>query len=75
MIKAGTIIENDQGHFAKVVSAEEGRYGVSAFVSKKDKAEDETVAVRILNTFGLSQVMKAAPKKQAEKAAPKKDDK
>jgi hypothetical protein len=69
MIKAGTIIENEQGYFAKIVSADDGRYGVSAFVLKKDRAEDETVAVRTLNEFGLSQIMKAE-----KKAAPKKAD-
>ncbi len=74
MIKAGTIIENDQGKFAKVVSAEEGRYGISAFVFKKGDAENETVAVRTLNNFGLSQVMKEEAKAE-KKDAPKKDAK
>lgn len=68
MIKSGTIIENDQGKFAKVVSAEDGRFGISAFVFKKEDAERETVAARTLNTFGLSQVIKG---EKAEKAAPK----
>jgi len=72
-MKAGTIIENDQGKFAKVVSAEEGRYGVTAFVFKKEDAEKETVVARILNTFGLGQVMKEA-KEAPKKAAPKKED-
>ncbi|MFG6605274.1 hypothetical protein ACGYLM_01505 [Sulfitobacter sp. 1A10445] len=77
------IIENDQGKFAKVVSAEAGRYGITAFVFKKEDAEKETVIARHLNTFGLSQVVKkreqAAPaaKKAAEKkpAAKKTEDK
>ena len=81
MIKAGTIIENDQGKFAKVVSAEAGRYGITAFVFKKEDAQNETVVARYLNTFGLSQVVKdreqeapAAKKPAAKKPAAKKED-
>lgn len=73
MVKAGDIVENSHGHFAKVITAEDGRYGISAFVPKKDRAEDETVIVRVLNEFGLGQVV--VPKKtDAKKLEAKKTD-
>lgn len=58
-MKTGDIIENYQGKFAKVVGvAEGGLYTLSAWVNSPASAEDETVGVTTLNTFGLSQVLK-----------------
>lgn len=56
-IKEGQVIENYQGRFAKVVSVNEGRFGISAWVQKKEDADKDEKAVRFLNEFGLSQVL------------------
>lgn len=61
-MKIGTIIENEQGRFAKVLEQSGTRFGLSAWVVKKEQAELETVVVRFLNSFGLAQVMKEKPK-------------
>jgi len=71
-MKKGQIIQNTQGRFAKVVELSGSRFGLSAWVNKKEMAENETDVAVFLNSFGLSQVMKAeAPKKEAKKEAPK----
>lgn len=57
-IKAGDIVEGHDGKFAKVIKAERGRYSISAFVYKREDAEKETVDIRTLNSFGLSQNVK-----------------
>lgn len=58
-MKTGDILENYQGKFAKVVGMfEGGLYTLSAWVNSPSAAEDETVGVTVLNTFGLSQILK-----------------
>lgn len=80
MFKAGKVIQNSQGRFAKIIEVKGTRYGLSAWVNRSEQAENETVVVRYLNSFGLKQVLpEAAPKKDAPKgdkapAAPKKED-
>lgn len=81
-LKAGQIVENYQGKFAKVLNDEgNGRYALTAWVPKKEDAEKQTTAVHFLNTFGLSQVLKGgantpgAEKTAPEKKAPKKEAK
>jgi len=56
-MKQGTIIENYQGQFAKVIRLKEGMTHFTAWVKTKALAEVETVAVHRLNEFGLSQVL------------------
>ncbi len=67
-MKPGDIIENYQGKFAKIVEIKGSRYGISAWVYKKEVAALETIAVVFLNSFGLKQVLKPeeakAPKKE-----------
>ena len=70
MPKQGDVIQNYQGRYAKVVTVKNNHYGLSAFVGKKDDAEKETVAVKFLNKFGMSQI---APDKGAKTEAPKED--
>lgn len=69
MPKVGQIIENIHGQFAKVVEIKGSRFGLSAFVFKKEKAELETVAVTFLNSYGLSQILKPVETKKSD--APK----
>lgn len=82
-VTVGQIIESYQGKFAKVLAEDgAGRLGISAWRQKKEDAEGETVVVRFLNTFGLSQVLKDgtnvpgdAPKaKKAEDTVPEKSE-
>ena len=70
-MKTGDIIENYQGRFAKIVEIKGSRFGLSAWVLKKEAAEIETVAVVFLNEFGLEQVLKpkAAKAEKKDKAA------
>jgi hypothetical protein len=74
-MKAGDIIENYQGRFAKIVEVKGSLYGVSAFVLNRDLAADETAVDVFLNEFGLSQIIKpkaeAKAKAEAEKAEAK----
>lgn len=76
-MKVGDIIESYQGKFAKIVEIKGTRFGISAWVYKKEVAELETVSVIFLNSFGLDQVLKKedakAPKaaKPADAKAPK----
>lgn len=65
-MKAGDIIENYQGRFAKIVELKESLYGVSAWVLKKEDAQKETAVEIFLNEFGLSQVLKEVEKKKAK---------
>lgn len=64
-MKVGDIVENYQGKFAKIVEIKGTRFGLSAWVYKKEVAEVETLAVIFLNSFGLGQVLK--PKEVKEK--------
>ncbi|MEJ6011432.1 hypothetical protein [Novosphingobium aquae] len=70
-MKAGDIIENYQGKFAKVIEIKGSRFGLSAWVYKKDVAALETVPVIYLNMFGLKQVLKSEEAKAPKAKAPK----
>lgn len=63
LLKPGTIIENYQGRFAKVVTTAGSRFGLTPFHSKRAQAEDDVRVVRFVNSFGLSQIIK--PKSEA----------
>lgn len=56
-MKEGKIIKSTQGRFAKVISVKGNRFGLSAWVNKEKMAEDETVIVKFLNSFGMAQVL------------------
>lgn len=80
-LKAGDVIEGVHGLFAKVVEVNESRYGLSAWVFKRDAAEKETVVDTYLNRLGVAQVMKgsedageSAPKAKAQSTKSKKED-
>lgn len=68
-MKEGNIIENYQGKFAKVVSITDGRYGLTAFMKNKSDAENETLVVRHLNSFGMGQILAPEKKAKEEKKA------
>ncbi len=70
-MKAGDILENYQGAFAKVLKVQEegGLYTLSAWVRTREQAEMETVGVTTLNSFGLSQVVKGGDNTPGAKAA------
>ena len=69
-VEVGAVIESTAGMFAKVIEQKGSRFGLSAWVFKKDKAEAETVVMTYLNRIGLAQVMgtDATPKATAEEA-------
>ena len=69
-MKAGDIIENYQGRFAKVIEIKESLFGISAFVLNRDLAADETAVDIFLNKFGLAQIMKEADAKAPKAAKP-----
>lgn len=73
-MKPGDIIENYQGRFAKIIEVKESLYGVSAFVLKRELAEDEKVVDVFLNEFGLAQILKE-PEAKAPKAEKPKEAK
>ncbi len=70
-MKAGDIVENYQGRFAKVIELKDSLIGVSAFVLKRELAEDETAVDIYLNKFGLSQIMKVEEAKAPKADKPK----
>ena len=72
-MEKGDIIQNYQGRFAKIVEVKGSRFGLSAWVLKKEAAELETIAVVFLNSFGLEQVLKKEEKKAKAKKEEKKD--
>lgn len=74
-MQPGDIIENYQGRFAKVIELKDSLFGISAFVLKRELAEDETAVDIYLNRFGLAQIVKVeeakAPKAEKPAKAPK----
>ncbi len=72
---ASSIIENYQGRFAKVIEVKDSLVGVSAFVLKRENAEEETAVDIFLNEFGLAQIVKEEKKAPTEKKAKKEEKK
>lgn len=70
-MKSGDIIENYQGRFAKVIEVKESLIGLSAFVLKRELAEDETTVDVFLNEFGLAQILAEKEAKAPKAKAPK----
>lgn len=78
--KEGTVVENYQGRYAKVIEVtDSGMCWLSAWVPKKTDAEKETKRVHRLNQYGLAQVLKGGadtPKEEkVEKTEAPKEEK
>lgn len=57
-IKEGDVLETYRGRFFKIAKVKDGMYGRTGFQLKKSAAENDTVVVRYLNSFGLTQILK-----------------
>ena len=74
-MKEGQVIENYQGRYAKIVSIQDGRYGLTAFMKNKSDAEKEVRVARHLNKFGMGQILAPEKKTAAKKEEKKTEDK
>jgi hypothetical protein len=70
-MKAGDIIQNHQGRFAKIVSIKDSRFGITGWMLRKEDAKKDTRVMVFLNKYGLAAVQPAKAPKEAKPKGPK----